>query len=344
LVNTTLRQRQKRLETKKYGTIKVLHMSTFDDLTEQTTFPSIIGRKVVDERGDDIGTLDALWTDEDTGKVEFLGVKTGWIFGKTHVVPAHGAQMQEDYVRVPYQADFVKDAPSYPPHEELSYAQEGEVYDYYGISREEVTTVGTVSTAGEAGEDTGALAETRGTDLRAEDENSVENPVVERGPAGAREPIGEPTVPGVRSAALPGDRDIARERRAMTGEREGTRGGEETDRPSGAAEIAPGMDIAPEAGSSGAGTRDLGVGRVRLRKFWRGEQQTEAPADVQRETPGDQTRTGKGVEDTGQAGALEPTGGAGTGTGAGTSGAGSSGLTGAESEAERARERERLDR
>ncbi|MBV8901115.1 MAG: PRC-barrel domain-containing protein, partial [Verrucomicrobia bacterium] len=57
-------------------------MSTFDDLTDQT-FPSIIGRKVVDQRGDDIGTLDALWTDEDTGKVEFLGVKTGWIFGKT---------------------------------------------------------------------------------------------------------------------------------------------------------------------------------------------------------------------------------------------------------------------
>jgi sporulation protein YlmC with PRC-barrel domain len=317
-------------------------MSTFDDLTDQT-FPSIIGRKVIDQNGNDIGTLDALWTDEDTGKVEFLGVKTGWIFGKTHVVPAHGAQMQEDYIRVPYEADFVKDAPSYPPHEELSYAQEGEVYDYYGIAREEATTAETVSTAGEAGEDAGSLAGATGAGRRAEDENSVENPVVGRGPAGAREPIGEPTVPGVRSAALPGDRDIAEERRGLTGQREETRGGEEAERPSAAASIAPGMDIAPEAGSSGAGTRDLGVGRVRLRKFWRGER-AEAPADVQREPPGEQARTGRDVEDTGQAGAFEPTGGAGTGTGAGTSGAGSSGLTGAESEAERARERERLDR
>jgi sporulation protein YlmC with PRC-barrel domain len=319
-------------------------MSTFDELTDET-FPSIIGRKVADQHGDDVGTLDALWTDEDTGKVEFLGVKTGWIFGKTHVVPAHGAQIQEDYVRVPYDADFVKDAPSYPPHEELSYAQEREVYEYYGISKEEATTAGTPSTGGEAGEDAGALAGTTGTDIRAEDENSVENPVVGRGPAGAREPIGEPTVPGVRSAAMPGDRDIREERRGLTGQPERASVGEAAEQPPAEPAIARGMDIAPEGGGSGAGTPDLGVGRVRLRKFWRGEQQAaEAPADVQRESPVDQTRTGKGVEDTGQGSAVEPAGGAGTGTGAGTSGAGSSGLTGAESEAERARERERLDR
>jgi sporulation protein YlmC with PRC-barrel domain len=319
-------------------------MSTFDDLTDQT-FPSIIGRKVVDQRGDDIGTLDALWTDEDTGKVEFLGVKTGWIFGKTHVVPAHGVQIQEDYVRAPYEADFVKDAPSYPPHEELSYAQEGEVYDYYGISKEEVITAETVATAGEAGGDAGTWAGETEAGARAATENSVENPVVGRGPTGAREPIGEPTVPGVRSAALPGDRDIAVERRGLTGQPQETRGGEEADRPSSRPAIAPGMDIAPEAGGSGAGTRDLGVGRVRLRKFTRGEQQAaEAPAEVQRESPVDQTRTGKSTEDTGQAGGFEPIGGAGTGTGAGTGGTGSGGLTGAESEAERARERERLDR
>ncbi|MBV9998784.1 MAG: PRC-barrel domain-containing protein [Verrucomicrobia bacterium] len=320
-------------------------MSTFDDLTDQT-FPSIFGRKVIDERGDDIGTLDALWTGEDTGKVEFLGVKTGWIFGKTHIVPAHSAELQEDHVRVPYQADFVKDAPSFPAHEELSAAQEDEVYDYYGITREEAeaTTGETFPTAGEAGGDAGTLAGTTGTGLRAEREDSVENPVVGRGPAGAREPIGEPTVPGVRSSAMPGDRDISDERGDLIGQPgAGTGSIAETERPSGGPAIAPGMDIAPEAGPSGAGTRDLGVGRVRLRKFWRGERD-EVLSEVEREPSADQTRTGRGLEDTGQAGLLEPTGAAGTGTGAGTAGAGSSGLTGAESEAERGRERERLDR
>ena len=310
-------------------------MSTFDDLTDQA-FPSVIGRTVVDERGDDVGTLEALWTDEDTGKNEFLGVKTGRIFGKTHVVPVHGTQIQQDHVRVPYQADFVKDAPSYSPHDELSYTQEREVYDYYGISTEE------------AGVEAGTRGGETETNVGARGGSSVENPVVGRGPSGERAPIGEPTVPGVRSAALPGDRDIGEERRGLMGSgQEEAREGQAV-HPPGAAAIEPGIDIAPEAGGPGAGTRDLGVGRVRLRKFWHGELTGKAgapAADVQRDTgaPGDQTRTGRGLEETGQAGAVQPTGGAGTGTGAGTSGAGSSGLTGAESEAERARERERLD-
>jgi hypothetical protein len=187
--------------------------------------------------------------------------------------------------------------------------------------------------------------------------------VVERGPAGAREPIGEPTVPGVRSAALPGDRDIAAERRGLTGPPQEGRGAErEPARPPVAAPpaptVAPGMVIAPEEEQPGTGGRDLGVGRVRLRKVVRSEgtnvpvgaqsetppPPTSVPVGVQRETPppAEPVRTGKDLEDTGQAGVIQPTGSTGTGTGAGTSGTGSSGLTGAEPEAERARER--LDR
>src|SRR5689334_24187112 len=118
-------------------------MNTFDELTDRT-FHSVIGRKVVDERGEDIGTLDALWTDENTGKVEFIGVKTGWIFGKTHVVPARGVEIRDDRdeVRVPYEAQYVKDAPSYPAHEELTDAQEREIYDYYGATGTGAATSG----------------------------------------------------------------------------------------------------------------------------------------------------------------------------------------------------------
>jgi hypothetical protein len=55
--------------------IKV-HMKTFDNPTDQPS-PSLIGRyNVADARGEKLGTLDALGTDEQTGKVEFLGVKT----------------------------------------------------------------------------------------------------------------------------------------------------------------------------------------------------------------------------------------------------------------------------
>src|SRR5690242_16399989 len=99
-------------------------MKTFDDLTDQPVH-SLIGRyNVVDAGGEKLGTLDALWTDQDTGKVEFLGVKTGWLSGKIHVVPARGVELEDDKdrIRVPYEAQQVKDAPSYPAQEELSEA------------------------------------------------------------------------------------------------------------------------------------------------------------------------------------------------------------------------------
>jgi sporulation protein YlmC with PRC-barrel domain len=102
-------------------------MNTFDDLTDQTV-PSLIGRKVVDSRGESIGTVDALWTDEATGKVEFIGVKTGWLLGKTHAVPARGAEIHDDGLWVPYDAPHVKDAPSYPAEEPLPGAQDQEVW------------------------------------------------------------------------------------------------------------------------------------------------------------------------------------------------------------------------
>lgn len=262
-------------------------MNTFDDLTDQT-FHSVIGRKVVDSRGEDIGTLEALWTDEETGKVEFIGVKTGWIFGKTHVVPARGVEIRDDQdqIRVPYEAQFVKDAPSYPAHEELTDAQEREIYQYYGV-----TGAGAVGHGLHLTEETGLAAGAAGTTAgtragltRAEERDealageSVENPVVERGPAGAREPIGETTVTGARADALPGDRDIAEARRRATGTPEEAQ-------------------ITTEEERLRVGTRDVVAGRVRLRKVVRTEQ-ASVPVELRQEdvvverVPADQVRPG----------------------------------------------------
>jgi uncharacterized protein (TIGR02271 family) len=123
-------------------------MKTFDNLTDQPS-PSLIGYNVIDARGEKIGTLDALWADEATGKVEFLGVKTGWGLGKIHVVPARGAEIEDDKdrIRVPYEAQRVKDAPSYPAEEQLSEAQEQEIYQYYGVAPSPGPTAAGVETA-----------------------------------------------------------------------------------------------------------------------------------------------------------------------------------------------------
>lgn len=90
---------------------------------------------VVDKKNDKVGTLDCLWSDH-TGEPAFLGVKTGWVFGKTHVVPAHYAEVNQSarIIRLPYDAEMIKGAPAYDADRAMDDATEREIYDYYHIS------------------------------------------------------------------------------------------------------------------------------------------------------------------------------------------------------------------
>lgn len=102
----------------------------------QTDFSNYIGHDVVDNSGDKIGTLECLWTDH-SDEPAFLGVRTGWFLGKTHVVPANQASVSESgrRIRLPYDADRIKAAPSYDPGVELDDRSEREIYSYYGIQQ-----------------------------------------------------------------------------------------------------------------------------------------------------------------------------------------------------------------
>jgi uncharacterized protein (TIGR02271 family) len=94
-----------------------------------------IGYDVVDRNLSKIGTLECLWSDHN-GEPAFIGVRTGWIFGKNHVVPANDAQVNEQgqRIRLPYDRDKVKDAPAYDADAEMSPEKEREVYRYYGVA------------------------------------------------------------------------------------------------------------------------------------------------------------------------------------------------------------------
>ncbi len=102
----------------------------------------MIDYKVVDQNGDEIGTLHSLWSDPDTGTVEFLGVKTGWLFGHNHVVPAEKAELDEanSVVRLPYTESFIKEAPSMSAESEISEAEEQNIYRYYGTHSDTETS------------------------------------------------------------------------------------------------------------------------------------------------------------------------------------------------------------
>ena len=121
-------------------------MKTLKDITGDS-LEQMIDYKVVDQDGDSVGTLHSLWSDPTTGAVEFLGVKTGWLFGQNHVVPAEKAELDEsqNVVRLPYTSLFVKEAPSMSADAEISEEEEEKIYHYYGLDR----AVG-ATTAGQA--------------------------------------------------------------------------------------------------------------------------------------------------------------------------------------------------
>ncbi len=111
-------------------------MKSLKNLTGDS-LEQLIDYQVVDQNGDEIGSLHSLWSEPDTGAVEFLGVKTGWLFGHNHVVPAEKAELDEseNLVRLPYTAMFVKEAPSISADAEISEAEEANIYQYYGLDR-----------------------------------------------------------------------------------------------------------------------------------------------------------------------------------------------------------------
>jgi len=95
-----------------------------------------IGYDVVDRNSNNIGTLECLWADHH-GEPSFVGVRTGWFLGKTHVVPAQSVEVSErgQRLRLPYTEDQVKDAPAYDAETDMTDEKEREVYRYYGLNQ-----------------------------------------------------------------------------------------------------------------------------------------------------------------------------------------------------------------
>jgi uncharacterized protein (TIGR02271 family) len=106
------------------------------------------GGTVLDQRGAKIGSISDIYLDEASGEPEWVLVSTGWFAGKGTFVPLQGATQRGEDIIVPYDGDFVKDAPTMDPDGELTPQEENELYVHYGRSDAEVsqgTTGGNVS-------------------------------------------------------------------------------------------------------------------------------------------------------------------------------------------------------
>ena len=91
------------------------------------------GRNAVDSDGDKIGTIDEIYMDNETGKPEWLAVKTGLFGSKVSFIPIAEAKDEGAGVRVPYDKQQVKDAPNADADGELSQEEEASLYRHYGL-------------------------------------------------------------------------------------------------------------------------------------------------------------------------------------------------------------------
>jgi uncharacterized protein (TIGR02271 family) len=97
------------------------------------TVQSWQGRTMVDPAGDKLGTIDAIYLDDETGQPEWATVTRGLFSARAAFVPLVQAQDMGDSVQVPYDKQQVSDAPSPQADGSLSQDEEAELYRHYGL-------------------------------------------------------------------------------------------------------------------------------------------------------------------------------------------------------------------
>jgi uncharacterized protein (TIGR02271 family) len=95
------------------------------------------GREAVDSDGGKIGSIDEIYMDGETGRPEWLAVKTGMFGSQVSFVPIAEAQEVDGAVQVPYDKQQVKDAPTAEADGELSQDEEASLYRHYGLDYSE---------------------------------------------------------------------------------------------------------------------------------------------------------------------------------------------------------------
>jgi uncharacterized protein (TIGR02271 family) len=94
----------------------------------------VIGSDAIGPDGGKIGTIGQVYLDNATGQPEWATVKTGLFGSSESFVPLSQAEVSGDGVRLPYDKDRVKGAPSIDADHELSEQEENELYSYYGVT------------------------------------------------------------------------------------------------------------------------------------------------------------------------------------------------------------------
>jgi uncharacterized protein (TIGR02271 family) len=95
------------------------------------------GHEARSSDGDKLGKIEDIYLDQETGKPEWMAVKTGMFGGRVSFVPLAEASLGGDVVTVPYDKAKIKDAPHADADGELSQQEEGRLYRHYGLDYSE---------------------------------------------------------------------------------------------------------------------------------------------------------------------------------------------------------------
>jgi len=105
---------------------------TIDTMDSETW----IGSTLIDSAEHKVGTIEAIYFDEDTGRAQWMAVKSGLLGTKHSFVPLTDAMAVDDAIQTPYDKSQIDDAPSVDPDEDLRDEQVLELYRHYGLPYE----------------------------------------------------------------------------------------------------------------------------------------------------------------------------------------------------------------
>ncbi|TRV78020.1 DUF2382 domain-containing protein [Streptomyces sp. 130] len=93
------------------------------------------GLTVYDTEGEKIGNVGRVYVDDNTGRPDWITVKTGLFGMKESFVPLAGARRVGSDLHISHGKDQVKDAPRVDADAHLSVSEEEELYRHYGLTR-----------------------------------------------------------------------------------------------------------------------------------------------------------------------------------------------------------------
>jgi len=103
----------------------------------------VLDYEAVDHYDNSVGKVTAMWENESRDPA-YIGIETGKVFGKTHIVPALDVEInhKRKSLRVPYTTKEIEDAPSFNPESELTPEVDRKVRTYFRSLGEEIPEEG----------------------------------------------------------------------------------------------------------------------------------------------------------------------------------------------------------